>query len=300
MNIKQLQYFVEICKKKNLTIVAKDFYISQQGLSSALKKMEEELGVELFTRSSKGVELNEYAKMILPHVEQAVREYAMVETKIRNKKDSESGQFPLHVNRILLDTLPEGTEAKMLAVYPNIHPEITDISETKALQNIDNEVAELALVSGPVDSSKYARKVLNSYPYIAVVKKGSPLAKKEKIFIRELKEERIMTLSETTNAFYNFVEICMKNGFYPKPYLFASDAMHLLALCSDTDGVGVISTFYGEYFSNDLVKKIPIADKDFFWTIEFAYKKGRVLENHVKLWLELFLQLAKEYFGKQV
>lgn len=296
MNIKQLQYFVDICGKKNLTAVAGDFYISQQGLSSALKKMEEELGTQLFTRTSKGVEPNEYAEMILPHAKAVTEEYQLMEAKINSKKNNEAGHFNLHVNRIFLDIMPVGTEAKLQEAFPNICPDIIDAAESQALQNIDHEEADLALVSGPVDASKYARRVLNSYPYIAVVKKDSPLAERDVIYIRDLKDEQIMIMSDTANMQYNFVERCKQNGFQPNLYLFASDAMHLLALCSDTDGVGISSAFYGEYFPEHLVTTIPIGDEGFCWTIEYVYKKGRKLENHVKLWLDLFMKLAKEFF----
>ncbi len=299
MNIKQFQYFISICEKKNLTAVASDFYISQQGLSSALKKMESELGIPLFERNSRGVVPNEYAEMILPHARQLVQEYQKIEIGIRNKKESESGRFQLNVNRIFLDILPVGTEATMGKIYPRIYPDISDVSESAALRNICDETADLALVSGPVDETRYARKVLNTYPYIALVKNDSPLAKKKKIFIKELENERIMTFSEKSNLHHNFVLACKRNGFNPNLFLLASDATHLLALCSDTEGIGIISSFYVKFFPDHLVKKIPIADDDFIWTIEFVYKKDRPLDNHVRLWMELYLKLAKEYFKKK-
>lgn len=296
MNIKQLQYFVGICEKKNLTAVSRDFYISQQGLSSALQKMEKELGVELFTRTSKGMEPNEYAEAILPHAKLIAEEYLAIETTITSKKNHASGHFNLHVNRVFLDILPVGTEEKMKSAYPNIVPHITDMAETTALENIDHEAADLALVSGPVDSSKYTRKILAAYPYIAVVKKDSPLANKEVIYIRDLKDKQIMIVSETSNMYHNFVHQCEQNGFTPNLYLFASDAMHLLVLCADTNGVGISSAFYKDYFPNHLVSKIPIGDEGFRWTIELIHKKGRELGHHVKLWGDLYMRLAKEYF----
>lgn len=296
MNIKQLQYFVGICEKKNLTAVAKDFYISQQGLSSALKKMEEELGMGLFTRTSKGAFPNECAEMILPHARLITQEYQLMETKINSKKNDVSGHFNLHVNRIFLDILPVGTEAKLQNAFPNIFPDVEDMAEVKALENIDNETADLALVSGPVDPKKYTRKILNAYPYIAVVKRDSPLAGRDVIYVKDLKDEQIMIMSEAANMHRNFVEKCEENGFHPNLYLLASDAMHLLALCSDTNGVGISSAFYGEYFPDHLVTKIPIGDEGFLWTIEFAYKKGRKIGSHVKVWLDFFMRLAHEYF----
>ncbi|MEI3101392.1 MAG: LysR family transcriptional regulator [Oscillospiraceae bacterium] len=52
MDIKQLEYFVEVCRYMSFTKAAANQYISQQGMSKSIKRLEEELGIALFRRSS--------------------------------------------------------------------------------------------------------------------------------------------------------------------------------------------------------------------------------------------------------
>ena len=62
MELRQIQYFIQLYKDKNITKASKNLFISQQGLSKSINKLEDELGFFLFERSSSGVIPTEKAK----------------------------------------------------------------------------------------------------------------------------------------------------------------------------------------------------------------------------------------------
>ena len=64
MEFRQIQYFLAICKYRNISHAAKAIHLSQQALSKQIHELEEELGVFLFIRSTKGVELTRYAQKL--------------------------------------------------------------------------------------------------------------------------------------------------------------------------------------------------------------------------------------------
>lgn len=72
MEIKQLRYFLAVCKCGNITQAAEELYITQQTLSKQIKNFEAELGAPLFTRSVRGAEPTEYAKKLLEPATQIV------------------------------------------------------------------------------------------------------------------------------------------------------------------------------------------------------------------------------------
>lgn len=57
LRIEQLKYFLEVAQSGSINAVAQHLFISQQGISDALKRMENELGVVLFKRSKMGITL---------------------------------------------------------------------------------------------------------------------------------------------------------------------------------------------------------------------------------------------------
>ena len=64
MNIESLRYFSEVAMLKSISKVADKSHISQPALSNQLLKLELELGVKLFERSNRGVNLTEYGEML--------------------------------------------------------------------------------------------------------------------------------------------------------------------------------------------------------------------------------------------
>lgn len=68
MELHQLKTFVTIAREKNLTRAAKILHLSQSALSSQLKLLEGELGIDLFRRTARGMELTENGQTLLPQV----------------------------------------------------------------------------------------------------------------------------------------------------------------------------------------------------------------------------------------
>ena len=65
MNLLQLKYFQEVAKYQNITRTAEILHVSQPSLSTAIRHLEEELGIELFDRKGKSIVLNENGQNFL-------------------------------------------------------------------------------------------------------------------------------------------------------------------------------------------------------------------------------------------
>lgn len=90
MNIEMLQYFQYIAKYKNITKAAKHFYISQSTLSRHIFALEDELGVKLFERSNKKIELTESGKVFDRECDLFIKHMEIV---ISNVQAADKGNF---------------------------------------------------------------------------------------------------------------------------------------------------------------------------------------------------------------
>ncbi len=70
-NLSQYKIFYEVAKAGNISKAAKELFISQPAISKSISKLEDNLGVALFTRNSRGVQLTEEGKLLFHHTKTA-------------------------------------------------------------------------------------------------------------------------------------------------------------------------------------------------------------------------------------
>ena len=84
MDLKQLEYFIAIAEEKNITAAAKRLHICQPPLSQQLKKLEAELGVVLFNRNSRQIQLTEIGKIFLERARQIVDLSSSIQQEVQD------------------------------------------------------------------------------------------------------------------------------------------------------------------------------------------------------------------------
>ncbi|WP_332403578.1 LysR family transcriptional regulator [Vibrio metschnikovii] len=92
---KTLKYFLMVAIEKNIKQAAEKLYISQPALTIAIQKLEQEIGVELFTRHSKGVELTIYGNIFKEYVQEQQEKQHRLLQKINDIKKKSHGKLKL-------------------------------------------------------------------------------------------------------------------------------------------------------------------------------------------------------------
>lgn len=87
VNLNLYRIFYYVAKEKSITGAAKRLYISQPAISKSLKKLEEELHVNLFSRNLNGVELTEEGKILFTYVEKALKNITAAENALNIYKN---------------------------------------------------------------------------------------------------------------------------------------------------------------------------------------------------------------------
>lgn len=88
MTLQQLKYIIKIVGCGSITEVAKQLFITQPGLSSAVKELENDLGIEIFSRSAKKITLTVDGAEFLSYARQAVEQAELLEQRYMGKKPS--------------------------------------------------------------------------------------------------------------------------------------------------------------------------------------------------------------------
>lgn len=101
MTLTQLRYAIAVADTKSMNEAAKQLFVTQPSLSSSIKELENEIDVELFRRTNKGVQITVEGKEFLGYARQVVEQYQLLEDRYVNKKIQEKNSV-FHCNIIVL------------------------------------------------------------------------------------------------------------------------------------------------------------------------------------------------------
>ncbi len=98
MELYQLRTFVAVAEEGHLTRAAERLFISQPAVSAHIKALEEELGVALFTRSSRGMQLTRDGQTLRPQAEAALKSVGDLLSQARSLRENLTGELHLALN----------------------------------------------------------------------------------------------------------------------------------------------------------------------------------------------------------
>ena len=90
MTLQQMKYVIEIAERGSMNEAAKNLFMSQPSLSQAIKDLEDEIGITVFRRSNRGIELTTEGSEFLGYVRQILDQYSLMEDRYQGRGVSEN------------------------------------------------------------------------------------------------------------------------------------------------------------------------------------------------------------------
>ncbi|AMB88155.1 LysR family transcriptional regulator [Pseudomonas agarici] len=149
MNLKQLNYFVKIIEAQNMTRAAEGLHIAQPALSQQITLLEDELGVKLLNRSSRGIQATQQGDLLYRHAKTILRQVDNTRVLISKKEGDMTGNVSIG--------MPSST-SKLLALrlmrlvkerYPSIMLEIVDAPSADLVSLVGHGRVDFSLVPDP-------------------------------------------------------------------------------------------------------------------------------------------------------
>ncbi len=187
MEIRVLRYFLAIAREENMTRAAERLHISQPSLSKEIRKLEDELGHELFIRTNKSMRLNEEgmllrkrAEDIIGMVDKTTEEFSQLDNIIGG--EIRIGCAESHLIKYLARSIKSFKEQ-----YPNFVFHIFSGDTEPVAERLDRGLLDLAVIVEPPNLSKYNYLTIpESDKWGVVMRRDSPLAEKSEITFEDL------------------------------------------------------------------------------------------------------------------
>lgn len=193
MDIRVLKYFLAVAREQSFSVAAERLFLSQPTLSRQIKELEDELGTQLFIRSSKGVTLTEEGMILRARADEIVALMDKTEQEVRKSGEQISGMVYIGAGETYAVKLIADTAKKLNVDHPDIQYSIYSGDASDVLEKLDRGLLDFGIVFQNVDTSKY-----NSIPlplkdtFGVLMRKDSPLAKKKTVSLSDLRGQSLI------------------------------------------------------------------------------------------------------------
>ena len=292
MTLTQLRYVIAIANAGSMNEAARNLFISQPSLSSTVKDLEEEIGVELFRRSNRGIFVTPEGEEFLGYARQVVEQYELMESKYISKKPSKK-KFSVSTQHY---TFAVDAFVELVKQFGMDEYEFA-IHETKTysvIENVKNFKSEIGILYLNDFNSKILTKLFHEFnlEFHELLKcsiyvymwKGHPLADREEIELSELLEYPCLSFEQGEyNSFY-FAEEVLSTYEY-KRLIKADDRATFLNLMVGLNGYTLCSGIICEKLNGSEYCAVRLKS-DEVMTIGYLARKGAPISLLGKKYLE--------------
>lgn len=292
MTILQLKYVIAIDEECSMRKAADRLYVSQPGLSSAVRDLENELGIQIFERVHNGVVTTPAGASFIAYARHAVEQFEIIENKYLDSKN-EKPTFSVSMQHytFAVNAFIETVKKFDIEEYQYFIRETQTGEVIEDVKNMKSEIGVIALSDFNkttfkkifTDASLEFHELFtrNSYVYL---KKDHPLADKKEISLEELQDYPCMVFDQGDyNSFY-YREEALATYDYKKA-ICTNERATSIELMLGLNGYAVGAAMLGDSLNASDIKVVKLKEQEVL-TFGYIVRKGSELSEMGKLFVK--------------
>jgi DNA-binding transcriptional LysR family regulator len=220
MELRHLRYFAAVAEVLNFTRAAEKLHLAQPSLTRQIRNLEEEIGVQLLTRSKTHVALTEEGRGFLVDARRMLALAAESVAAVQRASRGETGLLNIaYLSNFNFDLLPK-TLGAFREGFPHIALNLFDMTPAEQFRALDARKIDLGLVGlRPPEASKELHwECIALHKTVVAIPRKHPLAGKARVSLGDLKNMFFVGMSEKTHPGFRewLSEVCQPAGFTPR------------------------------------------------------------------------------------
>lgn len=256
----QLKYFCKAAQIQHMTRAAEELHITQPSLSLSIRRLEQELGVELFDRHGRGIVLNQYGDILL---ERASAAFSLLDSaraeindlKSRSNTSSLLVTAPPHI--FFPKLIDELRSAPFFATLISLSPTVP-WQEMLHSGELDFVVTTPMIDCEGIDSLPITRE-----PGCILVPPDHPLANAGTISLKQFANDKFVSTWRGSPTRMRLQNSCLKAGFRPKIIFEGHGIRELFNLIRSDGAVTIFPVFALHTYNTDGIRVLPLPDGEY-------------------------------------
>ncbi|RYM38813.1 LysR family transcriptional regulator [Meiothermus sp. PNK-Is4] len=294
ISLKQLVYFIAVAESGSISRALTSLNVTQSVVTEAIKKLEDTLGAELFTRHARGMVLTHAGHQFLRHAHEVLATLRNAEQAIRERPDTVTGKLNLGVTSLVTAYYLPYLLDRFERVFPGV--EVSIVEDRRGYIEhllIGGELDVAVMDVSNVDKQALETRTLLRSPWRVWLAANHPLAQKEAIRLEELHPERFLALKndeleEVTQQIYRLSR-------FPKIAVRTDSIEAMRSLVAVGIGVAVLPNLMYRPWSleGDRLESRPLLEELPRLEIGVVWRRGSALSETARQFLVIVAEHAR-------
>lgn len=292
MTLLQLKYIITIADCGSMNEAAKRLYLSQPSLSETVMSLEEEIGIEIFIRTNRGIKTTVEGEEFLAYARQVVEQYQLLDDKYISRTKSRK-KFCVSMQHYTFAVKAFVEVAKQFGL-DEYEFAVRETKTAEVIEDVKNFKSEVGILyrnefNGKVLDKLFERNELEFHELFTCntcvyLWNGHPLAENERITMEELEEYPCLSFEQgLNNSFYLSEEVLSTYNY--KRIIKINDRATALNLMVGMNAYTLCSGIICEELNGSEYSAIPL-DRDEKMTIGYVARKGINLSKLGKRYID--------------
>jgi LysR family hydrogen peroxide-inducible transcriptional activator len=208
MNLRDLKYIVAVAETRHFGRAAARCFVSQPTLSGQIKKLEDQLGVIVFERTNRSVDVTPVGEAIVARARLALEQAEAIEQLARAHQDPLAGPLRIGAIPTLSPYLMPLILVPLRRLYPQTRLVLSEEITESLLARLHHHEIDAALLATPVDDPDLAEIPLFDEPFWLAHPRTHRLQDKDEITAQDLEEIDLLLLAEGHCLTHQVMEVC--------------------------------------------------------------------------------------------
>ncbi|MED0660001.1 LysR substrate-binding domain-containing protein [Bacillus smithii] len=287
LELRHLKYFVTVAEELHFGKAAARLNMAQPPLSSQIRQLEEEIGVPLFHRTKRKVELTKEGQVFLEKVYLILKNLEDAIETVRMVNRGEIGEIAIgFISSASYDILPAIIQ-HYRKKYPNIHIDLQQLTTEEQVKALHEGRIDVGILCHPIENDNVLFEVIRQEPMVIALPKDHPLAREtSSINLNDLFNDPFIVTGRKANQrhYDTLIKLCYQAGFSPKVVQETKELSTVLSFVSSGMGVALVPASIQSIFKNKVIYR-NIRNHP-YTTTALAWKSGN-LSPTVRAFIEL-------------
>ncbi|WP_088226658.1 LysR family transcriptional regulator [Desulfosporosinus sp. FKB] len=293
MEIRHLEYFLEVSRHKSFSKVAEITHTSQPTISRAIKDLETELGKTLFYRNSKYVRLTDAGEIVLEQAQQIIDSFKNINVQLEGLTKTHTGKILIGLPPITAVTSFSYLLGAFKSKYPKIQIQLFEYGPKKIEASLQNGLLDIGIFT-PDNDDQYEWVWFEQDPLNVIMHPTHRLAQQRSIDYLDFYGENLILYNSEYKLHDSIIDGCKQVGINPEIAFETSQRELMTQMVAANLGLALLPNKICKDLDPEIIASRPFSNSQLRLELALVWKKDRYLPQAA----HEFLEFSKKEFSE--